>query len=92
MNTKEKSVSQRSKMLIILGFLFFVNPVPAGLDIFPDVFGCVLLFFGLSQLSYFDSSIEEAKKILLYLFGMRSKMGHISLIGLIFVHIHKLSR
>ncbi len=72
MNTKEKSVSQRSKMLIILGFLFFVNPVPAGLDIFPDVFGCVLLFFGLTQLSYFDSSIEEAKKMLLYLFGVEA--------------------
>ncbi len=72
MSAKEISVSKRSKILIILGFLFFVNPVPAGLDILPDVFGCALLFFGLTQLSYFDSSVEEAKKVLLYLFGVEA--------------------
>ncbi len=69
MKTKEKSVSRRSKLLITIGFLFFVNPVPAGLDLFPDVIGCALLFFGLTQLAYFDSSVEEARKSLLYLFA-----------------------
>ena len=72
LKAKEKSVSKRSKLLIIIGFLFFVNPVPAGLDFIPDVFGCVLLFFGLTQLAYFDSSVEEAKKSLLYLFGVEA--------------------
>ena len=69
---QDKSLSKKSKLLIIFGFLFFVNPVPAGLDILPDVFGCVLLFFGLTQLSYFDESVEEAKKSLLYLFGVEA--------------------
>ncbi len=72
MSKQGKSISKKSKLLIILGFLFFVNPVPAGLDILPDVFGCVLLFFGLTQLSYFDGSVEEAKKTLLYLFGVEA--------------------
>lgn len=69
---QDKSLSKKGKLLIIFGFLFFVNPVPAGLDILPDVFGCVLLFFGLTQLSYFDESVEEAKKSLLYLFGVEA--------------------
>ena len=72
MVSQDKSLSKKSKLLIIFGFLFFVNPVPAGLDILPDVFGCVLLFFGLTQLSYFDESVEEAKKSLLYLFGVEA--------------------
>lgn len=72
MSVKAKSVSKKSKLLIILGFLFFINPVPAGLDILPDVFGCVLLFFGLTQLAYFDSSVAEAKRMLIYLFGVEA--------------------
>ena len=72
MEAKAKSVSKRSRLLIILGFLFFINPVPAGLDFIPDVFGCVLLYFGLTQLAYFNSSVEEARKSLLYLFGIEA--------------------
>lgn len=71
-NAKNKSVSKRSTLLITLGFLFFINPVPAGLDIFPDVFGCVLLFFGLTQLAYFDGSVQEARRSLIYLFGIEA--------------------
>lgn len=62
-----KSVSKRSLLLILIGFAFFINPVPFGLDIIPDVIGCVLLFLGLTQLAYFDSSIEDARKGVLYL-------------------------
>ncbi|MBR5286767.1 MAG: hypothetical protein IKU30_07725 [Clostridia bacterium] len=79
----KKSVSKRSKLLIIFGFLFFVNPVPAGLDFIPDVFGCALLFFGLTQLAYFDSSVEEAKKSLLYLFGV--EVIHLMLMKSVFL-------
>lgn len=71
-DTNKKSVSKRSKLLITLGFLFFINPTPAGLDILPDVFGCVLLFFGLTQIAYFDGSVQEARKSLLYLFGIEA--------------------
>ena len=83
MKAKESSVSKRSRLMIILGFLFFINPVPAGLDVLPDVFGCVLLFFGLTQLAYFDSSIEEAKKMLLYLFGI--EVVHLLLMRSVFM-------
>lgn len=72
MKVKEKSVSRKSKLLILTGFLFFVNPVPAGLDIFPDVIGCALLFFGLTQLAYFEGSVEEARKSLIYLFAVEA--------------------
>jgi len=63
----KKSVSKRSFWLILAGFAFFINPVPFGLDIIPDAFGCIMLFFGLTQLAYFDGSVEDAKKSILYL-------------------------
>lgn len=53
--------------MLLLGFAFFINPVPFGLDIIPDVIGCALVFFGLTQLSYFDGSVEDARKGVLYL-------------------------
>ena len=37
-----------------------------GLDFLPDFFGCLLIFFGLTQLAYFDGGIETARKTLLY--------------------------
>ncbi len=66
--TSAKSVSKTSRLLIIIGFAFFINPVPLGLDIIPDVFGCALIYFGLTQLAYFDGQIEQARKAALYLF------------------------
>ncbi len=70
MKERNKSVSKRSKWLIIIGFLFFVNPIPAGLDLVPDVFGCGLIFLGLTQIAFFDGSIEEARKNMLWLFAI----------------------
>ena len=67
-NKKPKSVAAVSKALLLSGFAFFINPVPFGLDILPDVFGCALIFFGLTQLAYFDGSIDEARKCFSYLF------------------------
>lgn len=63
-----KSVSKKSKILLLIGFAFFINPVPFGLDILPDAFGCLLVWYGLTQLSYFDGSVEEARKSTLWLF------------------------
>lgn len=53
--------------MLIFGFIFFVNPVPMGLDLFPDVFGCILIFFGLTQLAFFDGEIEKSKRYMLCL-------------------------
>ncbi len=61
-----KSLAKRNKYLLIFGFLFFVNPVPLGLDFIPDVFGWVLIYFGLTQLAFFDGAIENSKKLALY--------------------------
>lgn len=67
-NTKNKtSVAWRSKIMLLVGFAFFVNPLLRGLDILPDVFGCIFVYFGLTQLAYFDGAIEKARKCMLYL-------------------------
>ncbi len=63
----KRSISKRSTILLCLGFCFFVNPVPLGLDLIPDVFGCILIYFGLTQLAYFDGKLESARKSILYL-------------------------
>ncbi len=65
---RNKSVSKNSFLLLVTGFAFFINPVPLGFDIIPDVFGCLLIFFGLTQLAYFDGSVETAKRFTFYLF------------------------
>lgn len=39
-----------------------------GLDLIPDVFGCLLIFFGLTQLAYFDGMVETARRFTFYLF------------------------
>ena len=67
-NERKNSVSKISFWLVVIGFAFFINPVPFGLDIIPDVIGCVFIFFGLTQLAYFDGSVEDARKYALYLF------------------------
>jgi len=67
-NEKNKSVAKRSKLMLLLGFAFFINPAPLGLDLIPDAFGCLLVFFGLTQLAYFDGAVETARKGMLYLF------------------------
>ncbi|MBR6783759.1 MAG: hypothetical protein IKM32_03620 [Clostridia bacterium] len=64
---KTKSLSKISKILLLSGFFFFINPVPFGLDILPDAIGCLLIWLGLTQLSYFDGSVEEARRYTLWL-------------------------
>lgn len=67
-----KSVSKKSKILIIIGFLFFVNPIPTVLDILPDAVGCILLYYGLKQIAFFNESVAKARGLLLYLFATAS--------------------
>lgn len=67
-NAKNKgSISKKSKFLILFGFAFFINPLLRGLDLLPDIFGCLLIYFGLTQSAYFDGAIEKARKCFLYL-------------------------
>ncbi len=67
-NAKNKgSLAKRSKLLILFGFLFFINPMLRGFDVLPDVFGGILIYFGLTQLAYFDGPIDNARKCFLYL-------------------------
>lgn len=67
-NAKNRfSHSSLSRALLIIGFLFFINPLFRGLDILPDVIGCLLIYFGLTQLAYFDGAVESARKGFLYL-------------------------
>lgn len=61
------SRSSLSRILLIIGFFFFINPLFRGLDILPDVIGCLLIYFGLTQSAYFDGAIEGARKGFLYL-------------------------
>lgn len=63
----EKSLSKKSRLLLLVGFAFFINPVPFGLDILPDAFGCIFVWYGLTQLAYFDGSVEEARRYTLWL-------------------------
>jgi hypothetical protein len=65
---RNKSVSKNSFWLLVFGFAFFINPVPLGLDLIPDVFGCLLIYFGLTQLAYFDGMVETARRFTFYLF------------------------
>ena len=46
--------------LIIFSFFFLFNPDLNVIDILPDFFGYVLICSGLTQLSYINSSFEEA--------------------------------
>lgn len=41
--------------------------MPLGLDFLPDLFGCILIYFGLAQLAYFDGAVEKARRICLYM-------------------------
>ena len=61
------SLSKRNKLLILFGFLFFINPLLRGFDILPDVFGCILIYFGLTQLAFFDGAVDNARKCFIYL-------------------------
>ena len=61
------SVARRSRFLLAFGFFFFINPIPLGFDILPDVFGCILVYLGLNQLAYFDGQTERARKYFGYL-------------------------
>ncbi len=53
---------------MLFGFGFFVNPVFGLLDVFPDCIGCILVFFGLTRLAFFDESVQRARKLFLWFF------------------------
>ncbi|MEG2003718.1 MAG: hypothetical protein RR057_03875 [Clostridia bacterium] len=56
--------------LISIGLLFLINPVISLFDIFPDFIGYLLIFYGLTELSWINERIELASQKLLYLSGI----------------------
>lgn len=52
--------------LVLVGLLFFANPTVNLFDIFPDVIGALLMFFGLKQVAEIDSYFEEARRLSFY--------------------------
>ncbi len=48
-------------ILVSMGFLITVNPMIHVIDIFPDVFGFLLIALGLRKTSFFVSKIAEAR-------------------------------
>ena len=67
---KNRSLPFFMSPLLAAGVIFLANPVFGVLDIMPDVFGCLCLYFGLTELSYTDSRIETAANRLLLLAGI----------------------
>ncbi len=61
----KKSLPFLLSPLLTLGIVFLANPNFGVIDILPDVFGCVFLWLGLTELSYTDSRIDTARGRLL---------------------------
>ena len=53
--------------MIFAGLLFFVNPCVNLVDIFPDMFGALLIYLGLRKQAVVDGYFEDARKISFYL-------------------------
>lgn len=54
-------------MLIMIGFLFMLNPMIAYIDIIPDLFGCGLIIYALRRLSSVSPELEEAVNYFKYM-------------------------
>lgn len=53
--------------LVFAALVFLANPVFGVVDILPDVIGGLLLYAGLTEISYIDSRIDTARSRSLYL-------------------------
>lgn len=65
-NTK-KNGSKVGFKLVFVGLLFFFNPCVNIFDVFPDVFGAILIYLGLRKQAYIDGYFEDARKLSFYL-------------------------
>lgn len=55
------------KKLIIIGLLFFIDPLFSVFDVLPNLIGILLLFFALRNFYYLNSEADNAKKYFLRL-------------------------
>lgn len=51
----------------VLAVIIFANPYISVLDLLPDVFGCLLIWFATAHISFFSPKIEEARRLWLRL-------------------------
>lgn len=51
----------------IIAVIIFANPFLSVLDIFPDVIGCILIWFALRRAEFFSPTLEEARRLWLKL-------------------------
>lgn len=77
-----KSKKSMGFPLIILACIFFFNPDFSVIDIFPDIFGHIIMFFALSSLSDIDYHIENARRMFRY--GIYIGIGKLLSIMLLF--------
>ena len=53
--------------LITVGLLFFMNPLIATLDIFPDFIGCILILLGINRLRAVSPELDDAVPVIKYM-------------------------
>lgn len=63
----EKLFFKRSYYLIAVGMFFLINPLINIVDILPDVFGYILIFFGITEFGLIDGKMESARRKIEYL-------------------------
>ncbi|PKM62893.1 MAG: hypothetical protein CVU97_02935 [Firmicutes bacterium HGW-Firmicutes-21] len=66
----EKRLLKSSYFLILAGMFFLINPLFHIVDVLPDVFGYILIFFGTAKLAFFDGRMESARNKLQYLIAI----------------------
>ncbi len=62
-----KGLSRFRLPLLAVGFVFLLNPYISVLDILPDFFGWLFVWFALSELAELDDRLEAASQKMLYL-------------------------
>lgn len=53
--------------LITVGLLFFMNPLIAIVDIFPDFIGCILILLGINRLRAVSPELDDAVSVIKYM-------------------------
>jgi|GEM_PF-3060063 len=71
-NTAADKTSVREKLLLCLGLAFFCNPVLGLVDVLPDAFGALMVFFALTRYAYINEGFENARRISVWLIAAES--------------------
>ena len=62
-----KGERKMSILAVIIAVIIFANPYLSVIDIFPDVIGCMLIWYALRRVEFFSPKLEEARAIWLKL-------------------------